>query len=88
MGPKENHALPQAPRSTRAESLPDPLLDQVPGLESACFSILAPGTQSAPHRGVYKGLINCHLGVIIPKQAEKCRMQIGEETVVWQPGQS
>jgi len=64
------------------------LLEEVPGLESACFSILSPGTHIVAHRGVYKGLINFHLGVIIPKQAEKCRMKIADDTIVWQPGQS
>jgi beta-hydroxylase len=64
------------------------LVREVPGLQTALFSMLAPGTHIPAHRGVYKGLINYHLGVIVPKQAERCRMQVGDELVVWQSGQS
>ena len=64
------------------------LVKQVPGLETALFSMLAPGTHIPSHRGVYKGLVNYHLGIIIPKQAEKCRMQVADELIVWQAGQS
>ena len=63
-------------------------LAHVPELQSAVFSLLAPGAHIRPHRGVYKGLVNYHLGVVIPKQAERCHMRVGDETIVWQPGQS
>lgn len=64
------------------------LVKQVPELQSALFSMLGPGAHVRAHHGVYKGLVNYHLGVIIPKQAEKCRMQVGDELIVWQAGQS
>jgi beta-hydroxylase len=64
------------------------LIWQVPELKSALFSILAPGTHIPAHRGVYKGLVNYHLGIVVPEQAEKCRMQVGDEQIVWQKGQS
>jgi beta-hydroxylase len=64
------------------------LVKQIPGLRTAFFSMLAPRTHIPSHTGVYKGLLNCHLGIIIPKQTEKCRMQVGDELVVWQAGQS
>ncbi len=64
------------------------LLDEVPDLQAAVFSMLAPGTHIPAHRGVYKGLINYHLGVIVPKRAEKCRMKVGDEWIVWQQGQA
>lgn len=64
------------------------LVKRVPELQSALFSMLAPGTHIPAHRGVYKGLVNYHLGIIIPKQAERCRMQVGDELIVWRPGQS
>ena len=41
-------------------------VNQVPGLNSAFFSILAPGTHIPDHRGVTKGLLTCHLGLIVP----------------------
>ena len=64
------------------------LIRQVPQLQTALFSMLAPGTHIPAHRGVYKGLINYHLGLVVPRQAEKCRMQVGDQQIVWQPGQS
>jgi aspartyl/asparaginyl beta-hydroxylase (cupin superfamily) len=64
------------------------LIEQVPELQTALFSLLAPGTHIPAHRGVYKGLVNYHLGIIVPKQADKCRMQVGDEQVIWQPGKS
>jgi beta-hydroxylase len=63
------------------------LLGQVPNIQSAWFSILAPGYHIPAHRGVTKGILRCHLGLIIPKQAEKCRMRVADEICVWQPGE-
>ena len=64
------------------------VIEEVPELLSAFFSMLSPGKHIPPHRGVYKGLINYHLGVIIPKQAEKARMRIADETFFWEAGRS
>jgi len=64
------------------------LIEEVPELQSALFSMLAPGKHIPPHRGVYKGLINYHLGVLIPKQAEQARMRVGDETFHWEAGKS
>ena len=59
-------------------------LDRIPDLEAAFFSILAPGSHIRAHRGVYKGLVRAHLGLIVPEPAEKCRMTVGDELIVWQ----
>lgn len=64
------------------------VLRRVPELQTAFFSILAPGTHIPRHRGVYKGLVNCHLAIVVPKQAERCRMRIGDELIVWREGRS
>lgn len=63
------------------------LIREVPELQTALFSILAPGAQIPAHRGVYKGLINVHLALVVPKQTEKCRLKVGDEWIYWQPGQ-
>ena len=60
---------------------------RVPGLNSAFFSILAPGTHIPEHRGVTKGLITCHLGLRVPQQGS-CRMNVGGETVGWAEGRT
>jgi beta-hydroxylase len=62
------------------------LLRSVPGLQSAWFSILAPRYHIPRHRGVTKSLLRTHLGLIIPRQQENCRMRVGDETVHWAPG--
>lgn len=64
------------------------LLDEVPGLQSALFSLLAPGMHIKAHRGFSKSVINYHLGVIVPKRREQCRMRIADREIVWEAGKS
>jgi aspartyl/asparaginyl beta-hydroxylase (cupin superfamily) len=63
------------------------LLEAVPNLQTAWFSILGPGYHIPAHRGVSKGILRAHLGLIIPKEAEKCRMRVGDTINVWRPGE-
>lgn len=67
--------------------LTDRVLDEVPGLETAFFSMMAPGTHVLAHRGVFKGIINCHLGLMVPDEPDRCRMRIGGETLHWKEGE-
>ena len=62
------------------------LIDAVPEVETAFFSILAPGKHIPAHRGVAKAIINCHLGLIVPEQTDRCRMRVGTETFGWEEG--
>ncbi|MBX4390253.1 aspartyl/asparaginyl beta-hydroxylase domain-containing protein, partial [Mycobacterium tuberculosis] len=39
----------------------------IPGLDSASFAILPPGTHVPAHRGATRGLLTCHLGLIVPR---------------------
>lgn len=64
------------------------LLRAVPGLNSAFFSILAPGAHIPRHKGVTKAILTCHLGLIVPRQRERCRMQVEDQVVHWAPGQA
>ncbi|MEG3087028.1 aspartyl/asparaginyl beta-hydroxylase domain-containing protein [Sphingomonas sp. PB4P5] len=63
------------------------LVERIPGLVSAFFSILAPGTHIPDHRGVSKGLITCHLGLIVPQDGD-VRMRIGDRIVRWAEGET
>jgi beta-hydroxylase len=65
----------------------DRLIRQVPGLNSAFFSILKPGARIPRHRGPTKALLTCHLGLFTPKQG-RCRMQVDEEMVTWADGRA
>jgi beta-hydroxylase len=70
----------KAPLTTR-------LLESVPNLQTAWFSILGPGYHIPAHRGVSKGILRSHLGLIIPKEAEKCRLRVDDKIQVWRPGE-
>ncbi|RAI04398.1 aspartyl beta-hydroxylase [Acuticoccus sediminis] len=63
------------------------LLDKIPDLEAAFFSILAPGSHIRAHRGVYKGLVRAHLGLVVPEPSKDCRMAVGDEMVYWKEGE-
>jgi beta-hydroxylase len=63
------------------------LVEQIPGLNSAFFSILAPGTHIPEHRGVTKGLITCHLGLIVPRDGD-VRMRVHDRVVRWAEGET
>jgi beta-hydroxylase len=62
------------------------LLDAIPNLQTAMFSILSPGYHIPAHRGVTKGILRAHIGLIVPDEAEKCRIRIHEDVVAWRPG--
>jgi ornithine lipid ester-linked acyl 2-hydroxylase len=49
------------------------LLDSIPGLALAFFSVLAPGMHIKRHRGSYKGVLRCHLGLIVPEPRTSVR---------------
>ena len=61
------------------------LLEGVPGLNSAFFSILKPGAHIPSHRGVTKAILTCHLGVATPK-AGRCEIAVGDQTARWRNG--
>jgi beta-hydroxylase len=63
------------------------IIKAIPGLNSAFFSILAPGTHIPAHRGVTKGLITCHLGLIVPKDGD-VRMRVDDRIVRWSEGET
>ncbi len=71
----------QCPKTVKA-------LGRIKGMKTAMFSILAPGKHIPEHRGPYKGVLRYHLGLIIPEQAEKCRIRVGNDFRHWEAGRS
>lgn len=63
------------------------LLERIPGLTSAFFSILAPGKHIPAHRGPYNGVLRFHLGLRIPAAAGACRIRVGDQTRPWREGE-
>lgn len=79
-GLRQEENIARAPRTSEIVSC-------IPGLNSAFFSILAPGTEITPHRGVTKAFITAHLGLVVPPQREKCWMRVDDERVGWREGE-
>lgn len=64
------------------------LLDTVPGLSSAFFSILAPGTHLPRHRGPTKAILTWHLALKVPRDREKCWIEVDWKRRLWEEGRS
>jgi beta-hydroxylase len=62
------------------------LVEAIPGMVTAMFSILSPGKHIPAHRGPYKGLLRYHLGLIVPSAKEACRIRVGDEIRHWEEG--
>jgi aspartyl/asparaginyl beta-hydroxylase (cupin superfamily) len=64
------------------------LMEQIPGMTTAMFSILSPHKHILDHRGPYKGVLRYHLGLIVPEQAPRCRIRVGDDVRHWEEGKS
>jgi beta-hydroxylase len=62
------------------------IVEAIPGMFTAFFSVLAPGKHIPLHRGPYKGVLRCHLGLIVPEPGERCWIEVGGETARWEEG--
>jgi beta-hydroxylase len=71
----------RCPRTTK-------LLEKIPGLKVAFFSILAPGKHIPEHYGKHKGIIRYHLGLKVPEPREKCWIRVGGQITHWEEGKS
>jgi len=64
------------------------LMREIPGMTTAMISILSPRKHILDHRGPYKGVLRYHLGLVVPRDAESCRIRVGEHFRCWHEGQS
>jgi beta-hydroxylase len=80
-GEKAEENCARCPRTTE-------LIEQVPGMTTAFFSILSPGKHIPPHRGPYKGVLRYHLGLKVPEPAEQCRIRVADRVEHWEEGDS
>jgi len=64
------------------------LMREIPGMTTAMFSILSPRKHILDHRGPYKGVLRYHLGLIVPKDAQACRIRVGDDFRHWEEGGS
>jgi aspartyl/asparaginyl beta-hydroxylase (cupin superfamily) len=63
------------------------VLERIPGMKTAFFSILFPGKHIPRHRGPYNGVLRYHLGLMVP-EPENCRLVVGGIETRWQEGKS
>jgi beta-hydroxylase len=64
------------------------LMREIPGMTTAMISILSPRKHILDHRGPYKGVLRYHLGLIVPEDAESCRIRVGGDFRHWEEGKS
>ena len=62
------------------------IIGRVPKIHTAWFSILAPGYHIPAHTGITKGILRAHLGLVIPKEREKCRIRVDDQIKAWETG--
>lgn len=62
------------------------LISKINGITTVFFSVFQPETHLKPHRGPYKGILRYHLGLIIPRDTEKCALLIDNIKLNWQLG--
>lgn len=80
-GLKEEKNCQRCPNTTR-------LIENIPGMKTAFFSILLPGKHIPEHRGPYKGVVRCLLGLKIPEPKQMCRIRVGDQTRYWEEGKA
>jgi ornithine lipid ester-linked acyl 2-hydroxylase len=64
------------------------LMREIPGMTTAMISILSPRKHILAHRGPYKGVLRYHLGLVVPEDAEACRIRVGGDVRHWREGES
>lgn len=62
------------------------MLSKVPHIRNACFSILAPHYRIPPHKGPTNGIIRIHLGLIVPRDSDNCRIRVDNVIFGWEEG--
>ncbi len=77
-----------APLKRNIEQCPQTwrILQTIPGLKTAMFSVLEPGKHLPPHKGPYNGVLRLHLALIVPEPREALRLRVGDRICHWEEG--
>lgn len=62
------------------------IVQGIPELKTAMFSIFEPGKRLPPHRGPYNGVLRLHLGLLVPQHDGNLGIRIGSEKRSWDEG--
>lgn len=72
--------LRQCPETSR-------VIQKIPGLKTAMFSIFEPGKHLPAHRGPYNGVLRLHLGLIVPEATpDELAIRVEDQTCQWEEG--
>lgn len=64
------------------------ILENIPGLLTAFYSVMLAGAHVPRHTGPTKAIVTAHLGLMIPRDREKCHMAVGDgNDIVWKEGE-
>ena len=61
------------------------LLQEIPGMKTAFFSILSAGKRIPPHRGPYRGVMRYHLPLLVPQDGH-CGIRVGDQVATFEEG--
>lgn len=62
------------------------VLDTLPGMRSAMFSILKPHYHIAPHKGPTRAVIRAHLGLKVPADWRNVWIRVDDQILHWHEG--
>ena len=63
------------------------MLEKIPGMQTAWFSILGPHSHIKAHKGVTKGILTCHLPLIVPDDRDNIAIRVEGEELHWKEGE-
>ena len=64
------------------------IVQKIPGLKTAMFSIFEPGKRLPPHRGPYNGVLRFHLGLIVPEPHNLLGIRVDNQVCHWEEGRA
>ncbi|MBB3808086.1 aspartyl/asparaginyl beta-hydroxylase domain-containing protein [Pseudochelatococcus contaminans] len=64
------------------------IVQKIPGLKTAMFSIFEPGKHLPAHRGPYNGVLRLHLGLIVPEPRDKLAIRVDTQILHWEEGKA
>ena len=64
------------------------IVQKIPGLQTAMFSIFEPGKHLPAHRGPYNGVLRLHLGLKVPDNPDKIAIRIEHQICHWREGRA
>jgi beta-hydroxylase len=64
------------------------IVQSIPGMTTAMFSVLLPHKHIPPHTGPWKGVLRYHLALRTPSDETSARIRVGSRTEHWRDGRS